>query len=278
MNANQRIESSAEQPLLTKVIDMPAGYVDENHTHRWHQIIFPVTGLLQSKVNNESVILPHNSLLFVPAYTEHSSIAVTATTFLALYLNPSHYQEYDALPKSCLVTPFLKALILLFFSPDELPKNEEAITHLLRVLRDQIASAKKYDIPLLIPKDKRLLAIFTHLTHHPDCHFTLKMWASRVGASERTLSRLFAKEFQQSFSLWRQNIRLVLSLKLLASSLSVHHVALTLGYASDSAYIHAFKHCFGKTPNQYRHDSLQSGTILEQLSTNHTSSRPISSR
>ena len=100
-------------------------------------------------------------------------------------------------------------------------QSEANITHLLLVLRDQIVIANNYDIPLLLSTDKRLLAIFTQLKQQPDLSFTLKDWAKKVGASERTLSRVCAKEFSQSFSLWRQNIRLVLSLQLLDSALAI---------------------------------------------------------
>lgn len=73
-----------------------------------------------------------------------------------------------------------------------------------------------------------------------------------------------AKEFNQSFSLWRQNIRLVLSLQLLASDQSIQAIALDLGYASDSAYINAFKRLFAQTPNQYRkHNLLANSRVAE---------------
>ncbi|WP_281270036.1 helix-turn-helix domain-containing protein [Marinomonas alcarazii] len=68
----------------------------------------------------------------------------------------------------------------------------------------------------------------------------------------KTSSRLCAKEFNQSFAMWRQNIRLVLSLQLLEKNLSIQNIALELGYQSDSAYIHAFKGLFAQTPSQYR--------------------------
>jgi len=105
---------------------------------------------------------------------------------------------------------------------------------------------------LLIPRDRRLLSIFNELNQQPDLTFTLAEWAQRVGASQRTLSRLCAREFNQSFSLWRQNIRLVLSLERLEKNRAVHEVALDLGYQSDSAYIFAFKSLFACTPSQYR--------------------------
>ncbi|MFW8281623.1 helix-turn-helix domain-containing protein, partial [Klebsiella pneumoniae] len=77
--------------------------------------------------------------------------------------------------------------------------------------------------------------------------------------SERTLSRLCSKEFSMSFSLWRQNIRLVLSLKLLSTNKTIQDIAMELGYASDSTYIYAFKKVFNKTPSKYRSECLEFG-------------------
>ncbi|MPY25041.1 helix-turn-helix transcriptional regulator [Shewanella psychropiezotolerans] len=255
--ANEQISASSTSQVIAKTIHMPANFVDDWHTHIWHQIIFPVTGLLQSDIGKSSFIVPHNAILFVPANTPHKSVAVTQTRFLSLYLNPSHSamgqnMKFLNEPKSCLVTPFLKELILLLIQGDKATQTEEMTAHLLLVLNDQLVLANSYQIPLLIPDDRRLKTIFSQLKQQPDLQLTLSDWARRVGASERTLSRLCAKEFNQSFSLWRQNVRLVLALQLLESKQSINSIALDLGYQSDSAFIHAFKGLFNQTPTQYR--------------------------
>lgn len=233
---------------------MPSSYVDDYHSHSWHQIIFPYSGLLQSSIGSKRIVVPHNALLYIPANTVHKSIAVTDTKFLAVYLNPNSTIKYSNEPKSCLLTPFVKELILLLFNKTK--QSAEELTNLLTVFRDQIAITHSYEIPLLIPKDRRLMTIFSQLQKQPDLKLTLQDWSIKVGASQRTLSRICAKEFNQSFSLWRQNIKLVLSLQLLASNKSIQEIALDLGYASDSAYIHAFKNLFAETPNKYRKNSL----------------------
>ncbi len=251
MEANELIANAHRSQLVTKVIDMPSGYTEEIHEHEWHQIIYPIRGLLQSSVDEKNFIIPHNGLLFVPAFSRHRSIAITHTEFLAIYLNPSHSVEFQTSSKTCLLTLFMKELILTLFNLDE-AYSEEMLSRIISVLRDQLMIAKSVEIPLLIPADKRLKTIFTHLRNQPASEKTLEHWAQIVGASERTLSRLFAKEFKLSFSLWRQHVRLVLSLPYLEKSTSVQQIALDFGYQSDSAYIHAFKKMFRLTPNQYR--------------------------
>jgi len=94
--------------------------------------------------------------------------------------------------------------------------------------------------------------IFERLTEQPELDLTLSKWGGIVGASERTLSRIFAKEFNTSFALWRQHLRLFQSLSLLDSELSIQSVAHQVGYQNDSSYIKAFKAHFAMTPQQFR--------------------------
>lgn len=251
MQANELIANARLEQIVTRVIDMPQGFVEEIHEHEWHQIIYPIKGLLQSSIDDWHFIIPHNGLLFVPAGSRHRSIAITHTEFLAVYLHPAHSVEFLSEAKSCRVTAFLKELILkLFESNNAYP--EQRLSRLIAVLNDELTIAGSFDIPLLIPTDKRLLVIFKQLQQQPDAEQTLTEWARVAGASERTLSRLIAKEFKLSFALWRQHIRLVLSLAALDSNKSIQQIALEFGYQSDSSYIYAFKQMFSLTPRRYR--------------------------
>jgi len=269
MNANDLIEQFPNQQLITKSTRMAAGYIDDFHSHPWHQIVFPVQGLLQSNIGDTCAIVPHNGMLYIPSNTVHKSVAVTDTIFLAIYLNPDKLIQYRDEPKSCQVSAFIKELILVLFECNTSSQSESNVSNLLAVLRDQIELASSYEIPLLIPKDKRLLSIFSQLKQQPDLPYTLKEWAQQVGASERTLSRLCSKEFSQSFALWRQNIRLVLSLQMLDTEMSIQSIAISLGYSSDSAYTFAFKKTFNQTPSNYRNNMLErrfaSSALMNQL-------------
>jgi AraC-like DNA-binding protein len=54
-----------------------------------------------------------------------------------------------------------------------------------------------------------------------------------------------------SFRAWRQQLRLLRAMEMLAAGQSVTTVALDLGYDSPSAFIHAFRRALGKTPRAY---------------------------
>ncbi|HFS8461356.1 TPA: AraC family transcriptional regulator, partial [Vibrio cholerae] len=95
MTANQMMAANPSSPALTKTIDMPKGYVDLRHQHTWHQIIFPIKGLLQTQTDHYQHLVPHTSALFVPAGIQHESIALTHTTFVGIYLNPALGTQYE---------------------------------------------------------------------------------------------------------------------------------------------------------------------------------------
>ena len=73
-----------------------------------------------------------------------------------------------------------------------------------------------------------------------------------MGASKRTLTRLFPAQTGITFRTWRhQQRRLLRALELLASGKNVTTVALELGYENTSAFIAMFRRCLGQTPTQY---------------------------
>ena len=74
------------------------------------------------------------------------------------------------------------------------------------------------------------------------------MWA---GIAPRTLTRRFVAETGFSFTEWRQRVRLLKALEMLAAGKSVTTISLDLGYGNVSAFIALFRRTFGVTPGRY---------------------------
>ena len=81
---------------------------------------------------------------------------------------------------------------------------------------------------------------------------TLAEWAADVGASERTMARLFRDELGTSYQQWRQQAVLAHALPLLARGMPVSQVAAASGYASDSAFTAMFKAAMGQPPSHFQ--------------------------
>ncbi|KAB2111936.1 helix-turn-helix transcriptional regulator [Vibrio alginolyticus] len=252
VTSNEMMAANPHSPVLVKTIDMPKGHIDALHQHTWHQIIFPIKGLLQTQTEHYQHLVPHTSALFVPAGVQHESIALSNTIFVGIYLNPEFGATYEPQVRTIALTSFLNELLQEIRRLCEGETSHEEVLHLLAVLHDQILKRNVQTFQLLLPQDRRLKLIFERLTDEPALSCSLKEWGEKIGASERTLSRLFAKEFNTSFLLWRQQIRLIYSLSLLDESLSIQAIADLVGYQNDSSYIKAFKAYFDMTPQQFR--------------------------
>ena len=79
----------------------------------------------------------------------------------------------------------------------------------------------------------------------------LEEWAGRVGASPRTLARLFQDELGMTFGQWRQRVRLAHAAALISLGTPLAEVAVSLGYESASAFSAMFKRALGHSPSAF---------------------------
>jgi AraC-like DNA-binding protein len=119
------------------------------------------------------------------------------------------------------------------------------------VLFDLLQPVAVATIDVRMPGDDRALAVARSLQEGPADGRTLVEWGREVGASGRTLARLFLGETGLPFGRWRSLVRLQAALTLLAQGKPVSRVASDVGYNSTSAFVAAFKREFGFTPGAY---------------------------
>jgi AraC-like DNA-binding protein len=89
------------------------------------------------------------------------------------------------------------------------------------------------------------------LQRNPDDSRSLDAACRQAGASKRTIERIFQKETHLSLGKWRQQLRLMRSLQLLAAGEKITHAALEAGYSTPSAFIAMFRRTLGTTPRRY---------------------------
>ncbi|MCL6722929.1 AraC family transcriptional regulator [Klebsiella sp. T2.Ur] len=123
---------------------------------------------------------------------------------------------------------------------------------LTAVILDEIGSLPRVNLGLPMPQDNRLLRIAQALSDTPDDGRGLEEWAVWAGVSSRTLTRRFRAETGFSFNEWRQRIRLLRAIELLAAGKAVTAIALELGYDNVSAFIALFRRVIGTTPGRYK--------------------------
>lgn len=104
---------------------------------------------------------------------------------------------------------------------------------------------------MALPADKRLRSLCEAVIDQPARHATLAGWAAEVGASQRTVARLFRDELQTSFAQWRQQVLLAKALQLAARKRPMSHIAAELGYASASAFTAMVTRSVGMPPSRF---------------------------
>ncbi len=173
-------------------------------------------------------------------------------------LNISHELTQHLPEKTSLIkiTPIVSSIIDDFRQRDINVAASEQDQRLVRVLLDQLAERQVEHHFLPSTDNKYLAPILAAIEENPTDDISLKDWADKVHATERTLSRHCQSELGMSFTEWRLRVRYLYSMDLLRNGQSVKEVALTLGYNQASPFISMFKKYSGQTPEQYKNRLL----------------------
>jgi AraC-like DNA-binding protein len=175
--------------------------------------------------------------------------------FRTLYIDASVTPAGWANCRVIVVSPLLRELVQALDAPAGAALARAREERLTGLVLDEITHADSQALGVPLPHaqtgDKRLRALCEAVLQAPSQRATLAAWAAEVGASERTIARLFREELGMSYQLWRQQAVLAHALPLLARGLSVSHVAAASGYASDSAFTAMFKAAMGQPPTRF---------------------------
>ena len=120
----------------------------------------------------------------------------------------------------------------------------------MALILEELAAGDGGTAPHSAPVDARLVALCRALLEDPAATDTLDDWAERVGASARTLARLFQRETGMGFTQWRQQVRLAEAVSRSPSGDPVARCR-RAGYASASAFTAMFRRALGSTPRHY---------------------------
>ncbi len=222
------------------------------HDHAEHQLIAPRLGVLRISTPTGTWAVPPHRGVWIPAGVPHAHEAYGPTEMRAIVFDRTVNPLRADCPTVLAITPLLREVVIALTDEGDLTAGQRR--NLERVVLDQLRRVEALQVFLPSPSDPRLRDIAVILDADPADGRTLAQLGTAVGASERTLSRLFRSETGMSFPQWRAQLRLHRSLTLLAAGASVTSIAAACGYSGPSAFIHAFKHAFGTTPGAYGTD------------------------
>lgn len=222
------------------------------HRHRKAQLMYVISGVLTVQAAGGIWTVPPHCALWIPSGVPHAGRMAGHIKIASLYMEPALTAPIDRDCGILFVQPFLRELILRFDSDTSLADmDREREARLISVLLDELMAAPLEPIHLPMPNDRRLRRLTDSMIENPGLRFTIDEWGARVGASNRTLSRLFQRETGMSFIRWRQQLHIGLALQRLAHGELVTNIASDLGYESVSAFISLFRRMLGTTPARY---------------------------
>jgi len=253
--SNAESDDEARFQIRSLALNCPPGYEVHPHSHEWHQLIYASRGAMSVNTADGSWVVPSKRAVWMPAKITHEIEMIGSVSMRTLYLKPD---LNGPLPKHCHVievTPLLRELILHTIDIGMLDRNVPSQRRLIGIIVDQLSAVAAVPLKLPMPNDARALRIAEALRESPGDTTSLAHLSRKAGASKRTIERLFQAETEMSFGKWRQQMRLLHAVRLLALGESVTAAALEVGYDSTSAFIAAFKTVLGTTPGQYYADS-----------------------
>jgi AraC-like DNA-binding protein len=229
-------------------VDLPPDGGFDWHTHDHHQLALAARGVLVMGIGDTAWVLPRSRALWVPAGTRHCVTADGETRMVSVYVPPARCPVGWAEPTVVDAHGLCGELVLHLGRADlDGAERRRGEAVLWDVMRPVAAAA----LTLPMPSDERARRVADAIVADVTDARSLAEWGRAVGASERTLARLFAAETGMSFARWRTNARLAVALRQLAGGVSASAVAHRVGYATPSAFVAAFRREIGTTPARY---------------------------
>ena len=249
--AEHRVGDASSRAIVAKRSSYPNRHHIGLHWHSRAQFMYAVAGTMRVRTPRRVWIIPPSRALWVPSHTVHELQMYGVVEMRNLYVN----DDWAAgMPASCVVlnvTALLRELVLRAVT---LPVNydvdgDEAL--LMKLLMAEIRRLPQCALDLPLPESSDLTAlcdrILADLSQRQPCDFD----ANAMKTSTRTLYRRFVKETGITFARWKQQARLLESVRRLAEGVSVTTVAFDLGYESASAFSTMFRRSLGVAPRSF---------------------------
>ena len=239
--------------LTTLSHDYADGAHVARHYHYEDQLVFANKGVMTVQTLEGLWVVPPLRAVWIPGRIVHSIRMSGKVSMRTLYFAQKRFNE---LPRKCLVMSvslLLRELILHACTLAKLSNKRPAERRVVEMILDQLDFRNVVPLQLPIPNDPRAKRVAEALLSEPGTQKKLQEICSQCGGSKRTIERVFLAETCLGLGKWRQQLRLLHSIRLLAAGEKVTMVALEAGYNSPSAFISAFRKVLGTTPSNYCH-------------------------
>ncbi|TDR82917.1 AraC family transcriptional regulator [Paludibacterium purpuratum] len=223
------------------------------HAHAEGQLIVSIGGAMSLQCGDRLWLLPPQRGVWMPPGRVHCMRARGAVSLRTLYVMPDsrYLARLPTEPRALTVSALLRELILRLVRTERVRCSDEREQRVMQLLVDELSWSDDLGLPMPVDADERLSRVCLQLVADPADGRDLETLGVAVGASGRTLSRLFADELGMSYQLWRQHLSVMTALPRLAAGEPVSVVALDLGYDNPGAFAAMFRRLMQQAPSEY---------------------------
>jgi AraC-like DNA-binding protein len=219
------------------------------HQHQRGQLLFTRQGCTRITLAQQLCLLPPSRAAWIPPGVVHRAEMQQSVDYRSIYLTPALCAELPQQVCVIEVSPLLRAVLEPIAHADfDTDWQQGKFVHLLGLCLSEIRDAVQQPMLLPLPWDKRLAPLLATLEQMPP---ELQVLEQQIGASGRTIGRIFQRETGMSYQQWRQQWRLMRAIELLATGRNIGYSAFDLRFASNSAFIAFFKEMTGITPGAW---------------------------
>jgi len=242
---------TARSPVAGLAWDEDRPRVIGFHRHTRGQIVSVTKGVATIATRTGVWVVPPNRAMWIPAGAVHAVRYTQTLASRSLFIDATTAARFPASPTVLHIDALSRELLNAAVDFDWDLDASHSEMRLAFLLLERMPALRQP--ALLVPDgtDRRIQRVMQGLREAPDDNRTLSQWGDVVGASERTLARLFYQETGMSFGAWRRQHRLVVALEQLASGTPVTTIAHNLGYETAGNFSTMFRNVFQKSPREF---------------------------
>lgn len=246
---------SGTKPLTSPRPALSVLRVDDARAERAHgaaaphrRLVWAPRGSLLVETSLRTWLIPQTLGLWIPAETLYVLSAAAGSAYV-LEFRDQRFGPHWTAPTVVAITPFVRESIVRLLRVD---LSADARQHVEAVVRDALQRFDEAGFDLPHPSDARARQVADALLRRPADRRTLAELGRDVGASVRTLRRLFFAETGLTFAEWRKQVRMRHAAAELKRGRPVAEAARSVGYQSTSAFAHAYRRTTGYPPTATR--------------------------
>ena len=212
----------------------PSGTVVSPTEPGWDQLLYASSGTMSVATDAGTWVIPPHRALWAPDGADHRIVMHGRVSVRTLYLR-SRLAVLPAAWRAVNVTPLLRELILHAVRSSPLDLRRPEHERLVGVVVDLLRPLPQAPLQLPMPLDPHAAAAVARAVADDPGGAETVATLARSAVPAGTLERIFVAETGLGVGRWRQRLRLLRALELLAAGEPVTTVAGAVGYRTPSA-------------------------------------------